>query len=219
VGVFESPLERFKNWGTDLRIWGFLKPNEGDNSKWLYHIVMVEPRATVFHVEKMKNAEMTAKLEFFTSLAKKFYLNAFDANAENTFKIDLSLNRDMTVMLLASKVGNKELQKPIFSCAKTLLSCQLCRIVACVLKQMKSRSSQDPEVLVLFKRLCLWKTLMKGLMSCFLGWQYQTVLLLCRPFLLHGADKGLTSSCSNSSSSSAQHLQKWWQHRHLLAMP
>ena len=30
VGVFESPLERFKNWGTDLRMWGFLKPNEGD---------------------------------------------------------------------------------------------------------------------------------------------------------------------------------------------
>ena len=87
VGVFETPLERFKNWGTDLRMWGFLKPNEGDNSKWLYHIVMVEPRATVFHVEKMKNAETTSKLEFFTSLARTFYLNAFDANAENTFKL------------------------------------------------------------------------------------------------------------------------------------
>jgi hypothetical protein len=60
---------------------------------------MVEPRATVFQVEKMMNLETTAKLEFFTSLARKFYLNAFDArNAENTFKIELSLNWDMTVM-------------------------------------------------------------------------------------------------------------------------
>jgi hypothetical protein len=32
-------------------------------------------KATVFHVEKMKNAETTAKLEFFTSLARKFYLH------------------------------------------------------------------------------------------------------------------------------------------------
>jgi hypothetical protein len=48
---------------------------------------MVEPRATVFHVEKMKDAETTAKIEFFTSLARTFYLNAFDENAENTSKL------------------------------------------------------------------------------------------------------------------------------------
>ena len=129
--MFEMPLEHFKNWGTDLQMWRFLKPNKGDNSKWLYHIVMVEPRATVFHVEKMKNAETTAKLEFFTSLARKFYLNAFHANAENTFKIDLSLNRDMTVMLLASKIGSKELQKPTFCSRKNIVvvSAASCRCV------------------------------------------------------------------------------------------
>ena len=81
-------------------MWGFLKPNEGDNSKWLYHIIMVELRATVFHVEKMKNAETTAILTS-SHLWQKNFLTAFDANAENTFKIDLSLNQDMTVMLLA----------------------------------------------------------------------------------------------------------------------
>jgi hypothetical protein len=87
VGVFETPLGALKNWGTNLQMWCFLKPNKGDNSKWLYHIVMVEPRATVFHVEKMKDAETTAKIEFFTSLARTFYLNAFDENAENTSKL------------------------------------------------------------------------------------------------------------------------------------
>ncbi len=82
---------------------------------------MVEPRATVFHVEKIKNAETTAKLDFFISLAKKFYLNAFDANAENTFKIDLSLTRNMNEMVLASKVGNKDLQKPTFYLRKNIV--------------------------------------------------------------------------------------------------
>jgi hypothetical protein len=100
---------------------GLSQTKQRDDSKWLYHIVMVEPRATVFHVEKMKNAETTATLEFFTSLARTLYLNAFDANAENAFKIDLSLNRDMTVMLLASKVGNKELQKPTFFLRKNIV--------------------------------------------------------------------------------------------------
>jgi hypothetical protein len=33
VGVFETQLERFKSWGTDLRMWRFLEPEEGDNSK------------------------------------------------------------------------------------------------------------------------------------------------------------------------------------------
>ena len=121
VGVFETPLERLKNWGTDLRMWRFLKPNEGDNSKWLYHIVIVEPRAPVIHVETMKNAETTAKLEFFTSLARKFYLSAFEANAENTYKIELSLNRDSTAMLLASKVGNKELPKSTLYLRKNIV--------------------------------------------------------------------------------------------------
>jgi hypothetical protein len=65
-------------------MWRFLKPNKGDNPKWLYHIAIVEPRATVFHVEKMKNAETTAKLEFFTSVGRKFYFNTFQVNAENT---------------------------------------------------------------------------------------------------------------------------------------
>ncbi|KAI2512121.1 hypothetical protein MHU86_2208 [Fragilaria crotonensis] len=115
VGVFETQLERFKGWGTDLRMWRFLEPNEGDNSKWLYNIVVVDPRATVFHVDKMKHAEASsAKLEFFTGLARKFYLTMFEANEENTYKIDLSLNRDTTVMLLASKVGSKDLPKSTF---------------------------------------------------------------------------------------------------------
>ncbi len=52
VGVFETQLERFKSWGTDLQMWRFLEPEEGNNSKWLYHIVIVEPRATVFGVDK-----------------------------------------------------------------------------------------------------------------------------------------------------------------------
>ena len=121
VGVFETPLERLKNWGTDLRMWRFLKRNEGDNSKWLYHIVIVEPRAPVFHVATMKNAETTAKLEFFTSLARKFYLSAFEANADNTYKIELSLNRDSTAMLLAAKVGNKELPKSTLYLRKNIV--------------------------------------------------------------------------------------------------
>jgi hypothetical protein len=102
-------------------MWRFLKPNKGDNSNWLYHVVIVELKAAVFHVEKMKNGETTAKVEFFTSLARRLYLNAFEANAENTYKIDLSLNREMTVMLLASKVGNKELQKPTFFSRKSIV--------------------------------------------------------------------------------------------------
>jgi hypothetical protein len=69
----------------------------------------------------MRIAKTTAKLQFFTSLATKFYLNAFEANAENTYKIDLSLKRDTTVMLLASKVGNKELQKPTFHLRKNIV--------------------------------------------------------------------------------------------------
>ena len=32
VGVVEMSLEWFKNWGTNLQMWRFLKPNEGDNS-------------------------------------------------------------------------------------------------------------------------------------------------------------------------------------------
>jgi hypothetical protein len=120
VGVFETQLERFKSWGTDLRMWRFLDSSEGDNSKWLYHIVIIEPRATVFRVDKMKNAESTAKLEFFTALAKKFYLTNFEANEENTYKIGLSLNRDTTVMLLASKVGGKDLPKSTFYLRKNI---------------------------------------------------------------------------------------------------
>jgi hypothetical protein len=72
-------------------MWCFLNPSKGNNSKWLYHIVIVEPRATAFHDENMRITETTAKLQFFTSLARKFYLSAFEANAENTFKIDRSI--------------------------------------------------------------------------------------------------------------------------------
>ncbi len=112
---------------------------------------MVESRATVFHIENIKNAETTAKLEFFTSLAKKFCLNAFDANAENRFKIDLSLNRDMTVMLLASKVRNKELQKPTFFLRKNIvvvlavLYCCVCPKAAD--EDTKSSGSRTPATL------------------------------------------------------------------------
>jgi hypothetical protein len=44
----------------------------------------------------------------------------FEANEENTYKIDLSLNRDTTVMFLASKVGGKDLLKSTFHLRKNI---------------------------------------------------------------------------------------------------
>jgi hypothetical protein len=114
----------------------------------------------------MKNAESTAKLEFFTALAKKFYLTMFEANKENTYKIDLSLNRDTTVMLLASKVGGKDLPKSTFHLRKTFMLYQLHRIVACVLmKQMMTLRPLDPDLQLRLQNLCLWMTLIKRPMS------------------------------------------------------
>ncbi len=147
----------------------------------------MEPRTTVFHVQKMKNAETTAKLEFFTSLAWKFYLNAFDANDESTHKIELSLNRDMTVMLLASKVRNKDLQKPTFSSRKNIVVV-LATSYRCVCPGAADVLRQDPELLLRVQKVYLRKMLMKGLMSYFCGWQYLTVLLPCRLFLLQDVD-------------------------------
>ena len=60
---------------------------------------------------------------------------------------------------------------------------------------MKTRSPQDPEVLQGVQRVCLWKMLMKGQMSCLRGWQFLTRHFRCLLFLLHGVDKGLANSC------------------------
>ena len=111
-------------------------------------------------------------------------------------------------MLLASKVGNKELQKPTFFLRKNIV------VVSAVSYRCvcPKAADEDTKLSGLRTPATLSKTVSledvdEGLVSCFLGWQYPTVLLPCRDFLLHGADKGLASSCLYSSSSSAQHLQ------------
>ena len=47
---------------------------------------------------------------------------------------------------------------------------------------------EDPELLLRVQKVYLRKMLMKWLMSCFCGWQYLTVLLPCRLFLLQDVD-------------------------------
>jgi hypothetical protein len=111
-------------------------------------------------------------------------------------------------MFLASKVGNKELQKPTFFSRKIIVvvsaASYRCLCPKSADEDTKSSGSRTPDIL---PRTVSLETLMKGLMSCFLGWHYPTVRLPCRRFLLHGANKGLASSCLYSSLSCAQHLQ------------
>ena len=102
IGYGEIDLFRCCNWYKELRCADIIDNPTDDDATWNYRLVIINPSAPEHKFKK--HEKYLPRVAKFKALVAKFYANGFTAGEPTMSCINMALDHDITIMIVAKKM-------------------------------------------------------------------------------------------------------------------